>query len=372
MSTLPLYAIPFLLAFVLSWILGRAVRGSAGRIGFLDYPDPSGGRKDQERPVPLGGGLALFAAFTGTVVVGCVALLVVPRDLSPDSPLGGLTSRISITAAVAVKLGAVLAGAAIALFTGLLDDRLKRANSLPFWAKLAGQTLAALPPTLAGIRLSFLPDGALEVIGTLLWIVLVTNAFNFLDNMDGLSAGVAAIATALFAWVALTQGQLLLAGLLVALLGSLAGFLIWNRFPAQLYLGDAGSHVVGNLLGTLTVLESYVTRESRTGLPILFPVLVLAVPLIDAGIAVATRIRERRPIHVADQGHLSHRLVARGLTKLQAVAVLYLVTLCLGLSAALLPEVSPLGTALILAQAVAIAALLLSFLAVLPGRRDGS
>ncbi|MBI1849605.1 MAG: undecaprenyl/decaprenyl-phosphate alpha-N-acetylglucosaminyl 1-phosphate transferase [Planctomycetes bacterium] len=288
MSAAPAYYVAFVLAVVLSRALSAAVRRWATRTGFVDHP---GGRKVQDSPVALGGGLAVLAAFALTVLAGTAAILLAPRDLSPSSPLGSITARVEVS------------------------------------------------------------------------------PFNFLDNMDGLSAGIAAVASALFAAVAIAEGQILIAGLLVALLGSLLGFLPQNFFPARLYLGDAGAFAIGNLLGTLTVLESYVTRDSATLLPVCFPLIVLAVPLIDTSIAVVSRFRERRPLHVADHGHLSHRLVARGLSRRQAVVVLYLLTLCFGLSATLLPGASAMQSALVLAQAVALATLLVALLAVIP-RRD--
>ncbi|MBI3845802.1 MAG: undecaprenyl/decaprenyl-phosphate alpha-N-acetylglucosaminyl 1-phosphate transferase [Planctomycetes bacterium] len=366
MSAAPAYYVAFVLAVVLSRALSAAVRRWATRTGFVDHP---GGRKVQDSPVALGGGLAVLAAFALTVLAGTAAILLAPRDLSPSSPLGSITARVEVSRPVLVQLAAILVGATVALFTGLMDDRRKKEDTFPVWAKLAGQSLAAIPAIATGVHVTFLPGEALDVIGTFVWILLITNAFNFLDNMDGLSAGIAAVASALFAAVAIAEGQILIAGLLVALLGSLLGFLPQNFFPARLYLGDAGAFAIGNLLGTLTVLESYVTRDSATLLPVCFPLIVLAVPLIDTSIAVVSRFRERRPLHVADHGHLSHRLVARGLSRRQAVVVLYLLTLCFGLSATLLPGASAMQSALVLAQAVALATLLVALLAVIP-RRD--
>jgi UDP-GlcNAc:undecaprenyl-phosphate/decaprenyl-phosphate GlcNAc-1-phosphate transferase len=365
LTAAPVWFVAFAFAVALSRALSGAVRRWALRAGFVDAP---GGRKLQDAPVAMGGGLAVVASFALTLLAGCTLLVLSPANLSPDSPVGAIATRVSLSRPVLIQLGAILLGAAIALVTGLFDDRRKKEDTFPVWAKLLGQSLAALPPILAGIRVTFLPGEALDVGVTFLWIVFVTNAFNFLDNMDGLSAGIAAIATALFAGVAIVEGQLLIGGTLVALCGSLVGFLPLNLAPARLYLGDAGALAIGNLLGTLTVLESYVTRDSATLLPVCFPLIVLAVPLVDSGVALASRVRERRPLHVGDLGHLSHRLVACGLSRRQAVLVLYLLTLCFGLSATLLPSASLGQSVLVLAIALALVALLLVLLAFLPRR----
>ena len=167
---------------------------------------------------------------------------------------------------------------------------------------------------------------------TVIWIVGLVNSFNMLDNMDGLSAGVAAIAAAIFAAVMLTtprpdnnQPQLFVAALLLIIVGSLLGFLWHNRPPARLFMGDAGSYLVGYLLATATLTGTF-AGGSLPKHAILAPLCVLAVPLYDTVSVVLIRLRAGRSPVVGDKSHFSHRLVERGLSKPQAVLTIYLAT----------------------------------------------
>jgi UDP-GlcNAc:undecaprenyl-phosphate GlcNAc-1-phosphate transferase len=188
-----------------------------------------------------------------------------------------------------------------------------------------------------------------------------------LDNMDGLSAGVAAIAATLLAVVMLLtpeassgQPQLFIAGFLFLLVGALVGFLVHNRPPARLFMGDAGSYFVGFCLAVMTILATF----SDSGLPrhaILAPLCVLAIPLYDTVSVVWIRLRQGRSPFEADTSHFSHRLVALGLSKTQAVLTIYLATAACGLGAVLLHQVDFGGAIVVLL----IIACLLSVVAIL-------
>jgi UDP-GlcNAc:undecaprenyl-phosphate GlcNAc-1-phosphate transferase len=202
--------------------------------------------------------------------------------------------------------------------------------------------------------------GAISV----LWIVGLVNSFNMLDNMDGLAAGVGAIAAAILGAIMLLtpeaashQGQLFLAGLFFLLAGSLAGFLAHNRPPARIFMGDAGSYFVGYLLGVLTILGSY----SSGGLPrhaVLAPLCVLAVPLYDTASVVCIRLRAGRSVFEGDTNHFSHRLVALGLSKAQAVLTIYLTSAACGLAALVLNQVDGFGAAMIVSAIVCLLAVI--------------
>ncbi len=165
---------------------------------------------------------------------------------------------------------------------------------------------------------------------TLVWVVGITNAFNLLDNMDGLSAGVALVASLVLLLNAWLLGGFFMSLVYVALIGSLLGFLVYNWHPASIFLGDSGSLFIGFVLASLTLLQRYVSHASSTYFPVLMPVLVLALPILDTATVTFIRIRERRPIYVGDSRHLSHRLVSLGMRPPLAVFTIYLISLGLG------------------------------------------
>ena len=233
----------------------------------------------------------------------------------------------------------------------------------------------------SGVTLSlFWPFGHPIVSGaiTVLWIVGLTNSFNFLDNMDGLAGGVGLIVAMLCALAQIEVEGLFVPAVLLILAGALAGFLVYNRHPAQLFMGDAGSNFLGFLLGTLTVVGTF-TRPERGYSPfgVLTPLLVMAVPLYDTTSVILIRIREGRSPFQADRRHFSHRLVERGLTPPMAVRTIYLVTLAGGLGALLLPRLDPKleasGAAVVVAQTVCLLGVvaLLEVSSNRPERRDG-
>ncbi len=167
---------------------------------------------------------------------------------------------------------------------------------------------------------------------TVFWIVGLTNAFNFLDNMDGLSAGVAAISVGLLAIVTGYIGDYFVAGFLVCLLGALLGFLVFNWPPASVFMGDAGSYFIGFLIGVMTVLSTY-TKPGLPEIAIAAPLCVLAVPLYDSATVIVIRLSRGRSPFEADRNHFSHRLLRLGMSGRQALLTIYLVTLATGLGA---------------------------------------
>jgi UDP-GlcNAc:undecaprenyl-phosphate GlcNAc-1-phosphate transferase len=182
------------------------------------------------------------------------------------------------------------------------------------------------------------------------WIVGITNSFNLLDNMDGLSSGIAVIISLILGVLTIQQGQYFSALLLLTLAGSILGFLRYNFNPSSIFMGDAGSLFIGYMLAALTVSTSYVTTRSMSQLPVLIPVLVLGVPLFDTFSVMIIRWKEKRPLFVGDKCHFSHRLVELGMSVRQAVVFIYLVTLCVGVSAILIPELPLFGSIIVLVQ----------------------
>lgn len=249
-----------------------------------------------------------------------------------------------------MALGMLLA-AAVMHIMGLVDD----CKALGPYSKLIVQlgTVSALVACVPELRVLTAAGPAFSMVLTILWIAAITNAFNFLDNMDGLSAGVAAVCTAAFLVTTLTihPPQLFVAAALALLLGALLGFLCFNFNPASIFMGDSGSLVVGLLLGILTVRTTYLPPGQNLGAgwyAVFAPVIVLAVPLYDLIVVSTIRIFHGRSPFKGDTNHFSHRLVARGMSRRMAVLCLYLVSAATAIAAIILPHAPNSFTAVLL------------------------
>lgn len=333
----------FLVSLLVSLLLTPWIRRCCLRWGLVDHP---GERKIHATPMPYGGGIVIYFVSVVGILASYGILLLGDRILPWPSfwvamrpHLPGLFFRETL-----LRLGGILAGGTLIFFLGLLDDRQKLAP-LP---KLLIQIAAALIVIASGVRATiFIEDPLVGKIVTLFWIVAVTNAFNLLDNMDGLSSGVAAIGTALFFVIAIQTGQLFVAAFLVLLLGALLGFLFYNFPPAKLFLGDAGSLLIGFLLGTLTITGTFYAGKGSI-FAVTMPVLILGVPLFDTASVIAIRLWQGRPIYIGDTSHLSHRLVRLGMTRRMAVLTIYVLGLILGGAATLLRQLDEHGAGVVL------------------------
>jgi len=344
-------------SLVVSAILTGLTRPIATRLGLVSYP-----RNDRycRKVVPLGGGIAIFLTILLAILSGTIAVVTTgPRlGLEPKAFSGRLDELIWMLICMA---------GAFAL--GLWDDK----SRLGPIAKLTGQmAIAAVAAVLAGVRVHlFIHHHLITTIISALWIALLMNVFNFLDNMDGLCAGIAAIVVAVLLAAAASSGQILVSGLALATIGSLLGFLIHNLPPAKIFMGDAGSLLVGFLVAVLSVRTTYYHQAaSGPWYPVLMPLVALAVPLYDFTTVVLLRIRQGRSPFVGDTQHFSHRLKRRGLTDLQTALTLYLATICTGLGAIYLYWVDMIGAVLIGLQT----SMLLAIIAILEtytGRQDG-
>jgi len=293
------------------------------KMGLVDVP---GGRKAHRRPTPCSGGIALFLVFWLVVwgnLAGAALILAQSKD-APIAPFAGNVVK------VLPQLGAIFLGSFWIFAVGLADDRWGLRPSL----KLACQLTAALPLLLADIHIvSFIPWPWMGKLLTALWVVFVINAFNFLDNMDGLSAGVGAIGTGVLAWISFGSGEWFMTAMFVVLTGTLLGFLRHNFNPASVFMGDSGSMFLGFMIATLTVLATYYKQGVPTKLPVLTPLIVLGVPIFDTCSVLWIRWREGKPLTRGDRNHFSHRLVNLGMSERGAVAFIYLTSLCVALGA---------------------------------------
>jgi UDP-GlcNAc:undecaprenyl-phosphate/decaprenyl-phosphate GlcNAc-1-phosphate transferase len=334
------------LSFAISVSLCGVIRRLAPRLGFLDRP---GGHKGHRAPVPLGGGVAIWAATIAVPLLG-IALAVIARGWLPVEVARHLDGVLSRSRELALILGL----ATLIMLLGLMDDR----KALGWKPRLVVQIGLAALLAWNGVRVTLFGPFTAPAFGgivTVLWVVGLTNAFNFLDNMDGLAAGVGWIAAGLFIGAQVAAGSLFVPGVLCGLVGALLGFLVHNRAPARLYMGDAGSNFLGFLLGAATVAGTYYRYgEGQSKLGVLAPLLVMAVPLYDAASVVVLRLRAGRSPFEGDRRHFSHRLVDRGLTPPQAVRTINLVTLAGGLGALLLHRLSAVGGAVVVAQTLSL------------------
>jgi len=293
-------------------------------------------------------------------VVVLVGYLLIPTLLAAPwahRQLGPALAAFREASRVQAKLLAVVLGGVVAFAVGLADDFM--GERFPVWLKALGQIAAAVVLIAAGVRTSFLPHDWMNVLLTVFWVVGITNAFNLLDNMDGLSAGVAFVASGVLLLNAWSLGGYFIALLLLAFMGSLAGFLFFNFRPASVFLGDCGSLFIGYTMASIILLERFVTHATSLLFPVLMPVVILAIPILDTATVVFIRVREGRPIYVGDDRHLSHRLVAIGFSQRAAVLFIYLATFCLGLGVVALKDASLGESLVILLQAAVFVALLL-------------
>ncbi|MEM8835967.1 MAG: MraY family glycosyltransferase [Planctomycetota bacterium] len=327
---LMLLAIAFGVSFVLTW----GVRALARRRNLFDGAGTAGHEKPEVRTVPNVGGVAIFVTIAGGLLTGISAPAVATLPGSMIEHADGLRERTPMALA--------LIGCLLALHVmGLIDDR----RPLPAWPKLLVILVAAcVPVVFFDVRLLTLLDGALgtplpSIALTVLWFVVITNAMNFMDNMDGLAGTCAVVASACFLGAALLSGQWFVAFTLALLLGSALGFLVFNfprRGGATIFMGDGGSLVIGYLLAFLTVRTTYHEDAGTPGYAVLMPLCVLAVPLYDFVSVVIVRLLQGKNPMVGDQQHFSHRLRERGLSGLRVVIVVGSCTAITGLAGLML------------------------------------
>ena len=323
-------------AFIVSLLTTRFVRDRAEGWGLVDNP---GARKVHKTPTPMGGGIGIWL---GVVLPLAVAQLLIMNATTRGWMVGVLPEAISIHLDGFVEksrlLWIILGGGTLLSIMGLIDDL----KNLPWQPRLAIQFAVAIGLVWAGVSASvFVPIPLVGQVITVIWLLGLINSFNFLDNMDGLSSGIALVGAIVFSIVMLFsigEPRWLVGGVLLILAGALAGFLVFNWSPASIFMGDTGSYFIGLLMGSMTVVGTFYENQASRHV-ILAPLFVLAVPLYDTFTVLLIRIREgRSPFH-ADKKHFSHRLVEIGLRPDRAVLTIHLATLTTGLGALLLYEV---------------------------------
>jgi len=360
-----IFGIALVESFVVAICLTALMRKLALRLKVVDQP---GDRKMHSEPVPLLGGVAIYLTFN-VVILANLGILMLSSELDFQwlelnvlSFLGTHTLR---------PLIGIFAGSFIIFMLGVVDD----VKALSPEIKLVGQIAAAavlvgsgihldifvgpllthlpLVGSLSEVQFSWFSTGVSGLI-TIVWVVGITNASNFLDNMDGLCGGVSAIAAMSFFLCVLPQQEYFVCVLLMVFTGSVTGFLYHNLNPARIFMGDAGSMFCGYILATVAVLGTFYTPSSPSRIAVAAPLLALCVYLFDAMSVIFIRIRNGESIMKGDKRHFSHRLVELGMTPRRAVEFIFLVAAVTGLGSALLSQVGLSGTLVILAQTTGI------------------
>ena len=281
----------FLMALSVTALSIPWVRRLAIRTGFVDAP---ASRKMHSTPMPLMGGVAIFG--------GAVLAVITFFPDFPNTVAGTLLSLAVVT------------------LVGLLDDRF----GLPAWVKLAGQFVGFLILAFFDIRVKLPLPEVVNYAITFVWLAGISNAINFLDNMDGLSAGVSGVAAAFITLLGLQNDQFLVSGLAAAVLGACLGFLRFNFKPAQIFMGDAGALFLGFLLALLGLQLRFPANSNFVTWMV--PIFILGLPIFDTTLVVVSRIRRGVSPNTPGKDHLSHRLVQRGFSQREAVLMLYLLT----------------------------------------------
>jgi len=294
------FAILGLAAFALTGLLTWPIRALAIRLGAMDAPNLA--RKSQVEPVPYLGGVAIAL---GVSIVTFAALFF--SDNNSEIIERGLTAIVP-----ALFLGAI----------GLFDDL----RSLPAWPRLAIQSVVGTVIAIILVQTGTLGvafnNGVIDTAVTILWIVGICNAINFFDNIDGAASGTVAVAALGVFYIAFDRGQELLSALTIVTSGATIGFVLWNKSPAKIYMGDAGALFLGVIISVATIRVNPGITPSWKSLAI--PIILLGIPLLDTCVAVFSRVARGISPLTGGLDHLSHRLVRGGLSRPKAVISLWI------------------------------------------------
>ncbi len=342
-------------SFALSAVLTTIVRKISARAGFVAHPTQD---RYHRTVVPLGGGIAIFITLMLFILAATIAIKVFPIRLNSLAQ----TANIDLADFLAKinQLWFILLCTFMLFALGLFDD----IKSFSPYSKLVVQfAVAIVAVALAEIRVElFIENKIISSALSAVWIVLIINAFNFLDNMDGAAAGIAAITGSILFTAAAISGQVFIGGLAIVFIGTLLGFLIFNFPPAKIFMGDAGSLVAGFFVALLTLRTTYY-HEAQSGqwYAVFMPLVVMAVPLYDFISVTLLRISQGKSPFIGDTQHFSHRLKRHGLNDTQAVLTLYLATLATGLGATFLYQVNLPGAVIIFSQTIMVLAIIAIF-----------
>lgn len=326
MNWISIYVSVFFAALVFSLIYTPLCKRLARKWNFLDVPNCEG-HKLHAKATPLLGGLGMCAAFLSTALCALLAKHFFPQ-MADHTVLQESHGVLCVSRETTV----LFLCAVLATLLGMYDDK----YSMKAWKKLIGQiVIAAAAVSWGSLSISlFVSNPVVSWCFSVFWIILIFNAVNFFDNMDGLAVGTCTIAFLFFAVAAAVNRQYLVATLAAVSAGSAMGFWFYNRAPAGIFMGDSGSHFLAFLVAAVSAKVTYYTPGvSTTRLTVMIPLFILAIPLLDTLTVVLIRIHNHKPIYIGDHNHISHRFLHMGLTRPQAVSMVHLLCLISGLGA---------------------------------------
>ncbi len=312
----------FSVSLLVSTLMTPFCKRLAAKIGLMDVPN-SEGHKLHRKATPLLGGLAILCGWLAPIIAG-VIWISCSQSALPDF-VGGLQN-------VRSELIVICLCAVSSVLLGAIDDK----YALKAWKKFLVQFLIVLVAVLfGGIRISvFIPSLWITVPITVFWFLFIMNGINFFDNMDGLAAGTAAIAFLFFAAASCVQGQFFICAISLCAAGAAVGFWFFNAAPASIFMGDAGSHLLGFLIAVISAKATYYNPQiASTRFSVLIPLFILAVPVFDTIAVVLIRLYHHKPVYIGDHNHISHRFVRMGLTRPEAVRLIHLLCVVAGLGA---------------------------------------
>lgn len=294
-------AILFLISFILSFIGTFIIRNIAKKLKLFDIPH---GIKAHKEPIPHLGGISIFFAFLISI-----SFIVLKKHeyISNES------------------LGIILSGTII-MFLGLIDD----IKELSYQVKFLGQIIATIILILFDIKIKFIVNPLISISLTIFWMVGITNAFNIIDIMDGLSGGISIIASITFFLIALQTDKFFVVILSIVLMGSVLGFLRFNIPKASIFMGNCGSLFVGFILGAIAIAESYTTKNNFA---LFVPILILGIPIYDTFLVMFLRVIQKKNIFKGSNDHLAIRLNLIFKDRTKVVLILYLISIILSVFA---------------------------------------
>jgi UDP-GlcNAc:undecaprenyl-phosphate GlcNAc-1-phosphate transferase len=333
------YAGAFAFAALISRVLAPQLIHLAYQTNLLDHPTE---RKKHKKPTPFFGGLIIFTSFWITAGFGLLTAYFLTDSLALQMKLPWIFADIL---SWIPEIAGVFLGSLVILLIGLWDDRF---NLSPI-IKFLGQSVAAFILLYIGLRVNLVQElGWFGYFVTYAWIVLLMNAFNFIDSIDGHSLGIGLISAFFFFFITQIIKQKAVALLVITFGGSLYGFFPYNFKPARCFLGDNGSLFIGYMLSVITLLCSFSTPKTSQLTP-LIPILMFGVPLYDTISVVVVRLLRGIPPWQGDRNHLAHRLVRLGMGERTAAMASYFIATTLGLVALLSTQIStPLGSFLLI------------------------
>ena len=312
LSTTHLFIVTFILSAVISYLVTPFVIRLAYKIGAIDVPKDN--RRVHKKPIPRLGGLSIAISFFITLLL----FSTITKEM--------LVLFLSLS---------------IIIVMGIIDDVKGLGAKIKFLIQIFAATLVAV----FAFRIKFLANpfepmhywflGNFSIPLTVFWIVGITNTVNLIDGLDGLAAGISAISSMTLALILFKNGDYFFTLILIALIGSILGFLPFNFDPTKIFMGDTGSLFLGF---TLSVVSMNATIKSAAALAVFIPIITLGIPIFDTTFAIIRRAKNNQPIMQADKGHLHHRLLNKGLSQKQTVLILYMMSVLLGLSAYFIAE----------------------------------